>query len=63
MKVLVEKQRRFFNPNNTKDVEDFKYFLKNDKWEKGCPFQVEYPYVSIPDMIKDKIVRNLLQIK
>jgi len=56
--------KRTFDPKNKADVEDFKNFLENNSWGKtGCPFKLEYPWVSLPDMIKDKIVRNLLGVK
>lgn len=57
-------QRRFFNVNDKKDVTIFKNFLKNSKWDNhGCPFQLEEPYLSIPDMIKDKLVHSMLKVE
>ena len=63
MTALVNKQRRNFDPNNKEDVKEFKAFMQNSSWEKGCPFNLEYPFLNIPDMIKDKLVRNLLGVK
>lgn len=57
-------QKRFFNVNEKKDVDVFKKFLKNRAWGKtGCPFILEEPWLSIPDMIKDKLVRHYLKVK
>ena len=53
--------RRKFDPTKRQDVEDYKYFLNNNHWKDGCPFWLEWPYLTIPDMIKDSIVRNLLK--
>jgi len=53
-------RRRNFNPNSKKDLKDFAYFLRNNKWENVCPFFLEWPYLTIPDMVKDKVIRNLL---
>lgn len=52
--------RRYFNPNSKQDISEAKKFFKESKWE-GCPFYLEWPYLSIPDMIKDKITRLYLK--
>jgi hypothetical protein len=51
--------------NNEKDVEIYKHFLVNNDWKHvgSCPFELEYPYNSVPDMIKDKLVRKFLGVK
>lgn len=50
-------QKRFFNPKMEKDMMLAKYFFKNHSWGKQpCPFFLEFPYSTIPDMMKDKIV-------
>lgn len=56
----ILRNRRPFDPNDKKDLEEFNYFLSNRKWKTVCPFFLEWPYLTIPDMIKDKIVRNIL---
>jgi hypothetical protein len=52
-----------FDPISSDHVETYRMFMKDSKWEGGCPFYLEWPYLTIPDMIKDKIVRNLLNIE
>ena len=60
----IIKPKRFFNVNNKKDVEMYRYFLKNYSWgTDGCPFTLEYPYLTIPDMIKDKLVHKFLKVE
>lgn len=55
--------KKVFDPNDLKDVEIFKNFLTENRWpEKGCPFILENPYISIPHMIQDKMVRKFLNI-
>ena len=56
-------QKRFFNENTKKDIEEVKYFFTNHAWKKGCPFILEYPYMTIPDMLKDKLTHKALGIK
>ena len=65
MNVLaqVQRQRVRFNPEDKKQVEQYRNFLVNHKWDvPGCPFELEWPYLSIPDMIKDKIINHYLKI-
>lgn len=57
------KNRRTFNIRNRADVAMFKEFMINNGWGAGgCPFELEYPYSSVPDMIKDKLIRKMLKL-
>jgi hypothetical protein len=53
---------RKFDPKNKKDIEEYSYFVVNNRWKDGCPFHLEWPHLSVPDMIKDKIIRSVLGI-
>ena len=53
-------RRQTFNPNSKKHLQEFAYFLQNNKWKNVCPFFLEWPYLTIPDMVKDKVIRNIL---
>ncbi len=65
-KSCIEKnalQRRQFNPADKKDINEFRYFMANYTWpQKQCPFYLEWPYLTIPDMIKDKFIKYTLGI-
>lgn len=62
--MIASKQRKQFNVNDQADCSAFAKFLKNGTWGKeGCPFEIEDPWLSIPDMIKDKIARKHLGVK
>jgi hypothetical protein len=62
-KILKPLPKRFFDVTNKKDLDIFKSYLVKSAWGKdGCPFEIEEPFVSIPDMIKDKLVRKFLRI-
>jgi hypothetical protein len=51
--------KRVFNPNSNEDLKMYKYFLDNHSWGNGgCPFELEWPWLSIPDMISHKIAEN-----
>ena len=55
--------KRYFDVNSKKDIEIFRGFLMNNAWGKGCcPFELEEPFLSIPEMIKDKLVRKQLKV-
>lgn len=59
----VVKVKRNFNVNNKKDVALYKTFIIQGRWGvDGCPFILEYPYLSVPDMIKDKLIHKYLNI-
>ncbi len=58
------RQKRFFNPKSAKDMAVAKFFFKTQSWgEGGCPFFLEFPYSTIPDMMKDKIIHKAFGIK
>lgn len=64
MPILNQKPKRIFNVNSKSDLQVFATFLKKSTWgPQGCPFMVEEPWHSIPDMLKDKITRKHLGIK
>ena len=54
-------QRRTFEPGNKQDMKLVKKFLQDNKWEKNCPFYLEWPYLDIPSMLKDKITDYALR--
>ena len=53
-------KREVFDASNPKHLEEVKFFMQNNRWKDICPFFLEWPYLTIPDMIKDKIVRGIL---
>jgi hypothetical protein len=57
----IREQKCLFDVGNEEHLKEFEFFVKNDRWQKSCPFFLEWPYSSIPDMIKDKLVRNMFQ--
>lgn len=59
----IIRPKRHFDVNAKADVEIYKQFLKTGAWGgSGCPFTLEFPYLTIPDMIKDKLVRKFLKV-
>ena len=62
--VLTIKPRVLFDINDKKHMAIVTKYFKTNAWGKtGCPFVLEEPWLSIPDMIKDRIVRTHLGIK
>lgn len=59
----IKTQKRFFDVNDKKDLSLAKQFFENHKWESACPFILEFPYTSVPDMIKDKMIHKIFNIK
>ena len=58
VKNLMRKE--VFDVNNTNHIEEYKYFLQNNKWKSDFIFELEFPYLTVPDMIKDKLLRKFL---
>jgi len=55
--------KRKFNVSSRSDVQMYKKFLETGSWGAGgCPFVLEPPYFSIPEMINDRLIRKLLSI-
>ena len=60
--TLIRKKRMFSEQSN-EDVAMAKKFFSEHTWgSEGCPFVLEYPYMTIPDMIKDKLIHKTLGI-
>ena len=53
--------RHNFNPLSRGDMIEVKKYFRDSKWENGCPFHLEWPYLDIPSMIKDKITSYTLK--
>ena len=60
---LISNQKRNFNPKNKDDIALFKRFLRLNSWGKPCPFILEEPYLTIPDMLKDKYIKHQIGIE
>jgi hypothetical protein len=65
MTAIQLSNKRKFNIDSNVDIEIFKYFLVNRDWRitGTCPFELEYPYLNVPDMIKDKLIHKFLKVE
>jgi hypothetical protein len=62
--IKSEKTFRNFDPKNEKYLKIVKNFFTTYAWgQEGCPFELEYPYLDVPTMIKDKLISNLLGVQ
>jgi hypothetical protein len=52
--------RREFDPSSPEDLIVYKKFLDESAWKNGCPFIVEWPYLTVPDTIQNKILNHHL---
>lgn len=51
-----------FDINDHNHIFQYKTFKKSGKWgHDGCPFILEFPYYSVPDMIKYKLIDKYLE--
>ena len=60
--LLKEYSRRGekFDPANEQHLKQLGYFIKNRKWQSGCPFYLEAPYLDIPAMCSAKYLEYML---
>ena len=54
-------QKRFFDPSKKDDVLEYKYFLDNDRWKTNCPFILEWPHLTITDMIRTQLIEHYIE--
>jgi hypothetical protein len=59
----MHRPRRFFDVNSKEDIARARDFFRDHRWNDGCPFILEYPYMTIPDMIKDKMIHHALGLE
>lgn len=52
--------KRPFNPTDPKDLEEYQYFVNNARWRDGCPFIMDWPFLTVPDMIRYRLVEEYL---
>jgi hypothetical protein len=56
-------QKFLFDPKNKQHINLFKLFLNENRWGTPCPFLLEEPWLTIPDMLKDKYIQSQLGSK
>ena len=67
MSFLTQQQtlgnpKYLFDPRNKYHINLLRYFLNENRWGAPCPFLLEEPYLTIPDMLKDKYIKSQLGI-
>lgn len=59
-----KRQKRLFNENSKQDLRIAKNFFKEWSWgTECCPFALEQPYMSVPEMMRDKILSKMLKLE
>jgi hypothetical protein len=57
------KPKRIFSVKSKDDMMIAKKFFKSWSWGGGgCPFVLEQPHLSVPEMMKDKIINGMFKI-
>lgn len=53
--------KRVFDASNKEDLKAYKHFLETRNWgTNGCPFELEWPHLSVPDMIAKKVAESVV---
>lgn len=50
-----------FDPMSAEHVREYQAFRKTQSWKNGCRFILEWPYMSVPDMIQSKLIDKHLK--
>ena len=50
-----------FDPKNANHLKAYEKFRKERSWGDGCKFELEWPFMSIPDMIVSKLIDTHLK--
>lgn len=62
LEMMQSQKRHQFDVSSKKDLEVVKKFLATNEWgPDGCPFYLEWPFLNVPDMLKDRITRHFLK--
>ncbi len=48
--------KRLFDAKSKEDIKEYAYFLKNSKWRVNCPFIIEWPHLTVTNMITTKLI-------
>ena len=52
--------KRFFDHTKLVDLEIALQYLRTGRWEDYCPFVPDWPYTTVPDMIKTEVLLHYL---
>lgn len=62
LRMRQEFPKHIFDVKNKTDLSLYKSFIKTRSWGKdGCPFELEWPWLNIPDMIAHKIAEHVVE--
>jgi hypothetical protein len=52
-------EKRYFDPRNRADLLEYKYFVTKGRWKNStCPFRLQWPYLSIPNMLHEMVAKH-----
>lgn len=58
----MSKEKMIFDVENPDHLKLFKGFMDNNRWGyDGCPFVLQWPWQTVPDMIKHQITEKFLK--
>jgi len=53
--------KRQFDAASKEDLKIYKHFLETRSWgTTGCPFECEWPWLTVPDMIAHKVAESVV---
>ena len=59
----IRKTKRLFDPISEVDKLIYREYLRNKGWGvEGCPFILEFPHLTIPNMINAMLIHQFLGV-
>jgi hypothetical protein len=61
--TIIDRNRRSrvqFDPSDKAHLAELRFFMANGKWQNGCPFLLEHPYLEIPAMCYQRVTEHSL---
>lgn len=60
MRTMFEK--RIFDPCKRDDLRAYKQYIQTQNWgPDGCPFELEWPWTDVPNMLAHKIAAKTVE--
>jgi hypothetical protein len=57
--TLGSVEKRYFNPKRIEDLLEYKHFITKGRWKNStCPFRLQWPYLTIPNMLHEVVARH-----
>jgi len=54
--------RAAFDPTDVTHRKQYSQFAKTGKWTNGCPFKLEWPFVTVPALCQSRLLDHYITL-